>query len=454
MMKCKNVIPLILGSLFLVFFILGACKKDEEETPEPAKGVNVVQTDGSTDVEEGGATDTYTVALLSAPAADVTINVSPDNQLSVDKNELTFTAANWNVPQVVTVSAVDDDVPEGDHTGVISHTSVSTDAGWNAMTLPSLTVNITDNDASLILAGSRTAHYVIVDPQTGLDIVENEPDIHFVGRSCLGYLSRNVVIISPPGPGTFVNALYTMDRQTGSNPVKITDETVHDILYVSGSPVEPTLVFCSKMLSTFTDHIFTISESGANETQLTFIDEPVTIPDGKIAGKLVGARMPAFSPDGNHIVFNAFLREIGTNYAHNAVMIMEKDGSNKQVIFERPLETTHIEDPCWSADGNFVIFSYEDGGRRVVAANVSSKTVSEFTAQMEVDGTAVMNLSACPNQNKIVYNIHVPGGGKLYMVNYTTSGNTASISGSYTQLTIDNVGHGYAEPDWQRWDGK
>jgi hypothetical protein len=454
MMKSKNVLTILLGSLFLALFILGACKKDEDEPQEVPKGVVVTQTDGSTDVTEGGNTDTYSVALVSAPSDDVTINVSPDNQLSVDKNALVFTAADWNVAQEITVTAVDDDIPEGDHTGVISHTSVSDDAAWNALDLPELTVNITDNDVSLIMAGSRTGHYVIVDPQNGQDMVENEPDVHFVGRSCLGYLCRNVAIISPPGPGIFVNVIYTMDRQTAGNPVKITDETVHDVLYVSGSPVEPTLVFCSRVVATFTDHIFTISESGANETRLTFDAEPVVIPDGKVEAKLLGASMPAFSPDGGHIVFNAFLRESVTNFAHNAVMIMDKDGGNKEVLFDRQFETTHIDDPCWSADGDFVIFSYEDGGRRVVAVHVASKTVSEFTAQMEVDGTAVMNLSACPNQNKIVYNIHVPGGGKLYTVDYTTAGNTAAISGTYTQLTIDNVGHGYAGPDWQRWDGK
>lgn len=453
-MKSRKLLILIMTGAFLFLFILGACKKDETEDPAPVMGVTLTQTDGSTDVTEGGNTDTYTVVLIAAPASDVTIGISPDNQLTVDKNNLLFTTADWNVPQEVVVTAVDDDVPEGDHTGVISHTSMSNDANWNALSLPALTVNITDNDASLILAGSRSAHYVIVDPQTGTDIVENQPDVHFVGKMCLGYLSRNVVIVSPPGPGTFVNVLYTMDRQTASNPVQITDETVHDILFVSGSPIEPTLVFCSKMLATFTDHIFTISESGNNETQLTFDEEPINIPDGKVQGKLIGAHMPAFSPDGSKIVFHADLRETVTNFAHNAIMVMDKDGSNKEVIFDRPLETTHYEDPCWSANGEFVIFSYEESGRRVLAVHVASQTVSEFTAQMEVEGTAVMNLSACPNQNSIVYNIHVPGGGKLYTVNYTTSGSTASVSGNYSQLTIDNVGHGYAFPDWQCWDGK
>lgn len=90
-----------------------------------------------------------------------------------------------------------------------------------------------------------------------------------------------------------------------------------------------------------------------------------------------------------------------------------------------------------------------------MAVHVGSQTTSEFTAQMEVNGTAVMNLWTSPIENKIVYNTHTPGGGSLYMVNYTVAGNTASISGSHSQFTdAVAVGHGYAYPDWQSWDGQ
>jgi Tol biopolymer transport system component len=227
------------------------------------------------------------------------------------------------------------------------------------------------------------------------------------------------------------------------------------VLWVDGSDTEPRLVFCAKELVNNKNHIFAVNEDGSGLAQLTFDEEGVTCPGSKVATKLVGASMPSFSPDGMMIAFNVYLREINTNYAHNAVCLMDNGGGSKTVIFDVQKEETHYRDICWSMDGQFVIFSYENNGRRVMAIHVSSLAQSEFTTQMEVGGTAVENLWTSPIENKIVYNIHVPGGGSLYMVTYTTAGSTAAISGTYTQLNdAVAVGHGYAEPDWQKWDGK
>jgi hypothetical protein len=75
-------------------------------------GVTITQTGGSTQVTEGGATDTYTVVLNSAPTGDVTITLNSETQLSTNVPTLTFTAGNWNVAQTVTVTAVNDTVGE------------------------------------------------------------------------------------------------------------------------------------------------------------------------------------------------------------------------------------------------------------------------------------------------------------------------------------------------------
>ena len=82
--------------------------------------VLIVQSGGSTQVTEGGATDRYTVVLDTPPTANVVIAISPDAQVSVTPISLTFTSANWNIAQTVTVTAVDDAVAEGTHTGVIA----------------------------------------------------------------------------------------------------------------------------------------------------------------------------------------------------------------------------------------------------------------------------------------------------------------------------------------------
>jgi hypothetical protein len=111
-----------------------------------AAGITVTQSGGSTDVTEGGATDSFTVVLTSAPSADVVIALTPDAQVSVAPASLTFTPANWNVPQVVTVTAVDDAVVEGAHSGLIAFAVTSADLGYNGLAVASITVNVTDND--------------------------------------------------------------------------------------------------------------------------------------------------------------------------------------------------------------------------------------------------------------------------------------------------------------------
>jgi hypothetical protein len=109
-------------------------------------GVLISQSDGSTNVTEGGATDSYTVVLTSQPTYNVIVNISPDNQVSVDKTSLTFTSNNWNAPQIVTVTAVNDSVAEGNHSGTITHSVSSTDAIYNGISVDNVVAQITDND--------------------------------------------------------------------------------------------------------------------------------------------------------------------------------------------------------------------------------------------------------------------------------------------------------------------
>lgn len=116
-------------------------------TAASTTGATISQSGGTTSVTEGGATDSYTVVLNLAPTADVTITLNPGTQVTATPATLTFTAANWNVAQTVTVTAVDDALVEGVHTGTITHTSASADAAYNAIVIASITVNITDNDS-------------------------------------------------------------------------------------------------------------------------------------------------------------------------------------------------------------------------------------------------------------------------------------------------------------------
>ncbi len=106
----------------------------------------LAETGGRTEVSEQGVTDTYTLALNQPPKSDVTINIIPTAQVSVTPTSLTFTSANWNTAQTVTVSAVNDNAAEGDMMTNITHNVLSSDASFGGLTLPALAVSVIDND--------------------------------------------------------------------------------------------------------------------------------------------------------------------------------------------------------------------------------------------------------------------------------------------------------------------
>lgn len=117
-------------------------------------GLLITQTDSKTEVGEGGVTDTYTLALTSPPSANVTVSISPAvntavppvGQVVTDLSTVTFTPANWNTPQTVTVSAVNDANVEGDVTTLIHHTLQSADKAYAGLQSTPVVVTVNDND--------------------------------------------------------------------------------------------------------------------------------------------------------------------------------------------------------------------------------------------------------------------------------------------------------------------
>ncbi len=121
-------------------------------TDNDTAGITLIQTAGDIAAAEGGAAGTYTVVLTTQPAANVVITVRAGVEISVTPAQLTFTPANWNIAQTVTVGAVDDALIEGNHTARIAHVVASNDTAYNAYSLANLTVTLTDNDAVVAVA--------------------------------------------------------------------------------------------------------------------------------------------------------------------------------------------------------------------------------------------------------------------------------------------------------------
>jgi len=306
---------------------------------------------------------------------------------------------------------------------------------------------------SLIVAGSRVGHYVVVNPDNGLDRVEVAPQVQTLERVVLGYQSYKVLIMSPPGAGTGIHVIFSADRATGFNLIKLTSENDYNVIDVDGSPVAARVAYSARDNVNNYLNIYTMNEDGSGKAQLSFHEEGVECPT-KVATKLVGATFPAWSPDGSKIVFDGYLREVVTNHPHNAIIIMDSDGSNKTVVYSQPVEETWYRDISWCPDGQYLFFSLADGKRMVKALHIGTGNVSDLTVFLEVGGTEVENLWTSPNSSKLVYNLKVPGGGDLYTVTYQAiQGDFMTITGNPVMLTQPNIGHGYAQPDWQLYDG-
>jgi hypothetical protein len=172
-------------------------------TDNDTAGVTITES-GTTDVSEGGTTDSYDVLLDSQPEAGKTVTITiatADGQTTTTPTSLEFDETNWNVAQAVTVTAVDDAVAEGLHTGSVTHTATSTDTNYDGIAISGVIANITDND---------TAGVTITESGT-TDVSEGGPTD-----------SYDVVLNTQPQTGTTVTiTIATADGQTTTSPTSL-----------------------------------------------------------------------------------------------------------------------------------------------------------------------------------------------------------------------------------------
>jgi hypothetical protein len=98
---------------------------------------------------EAGGTATFSVSLATQPTANVTIPVSTGDPTegTVSTTLLTFTPANWNLPQVVTITGVDDAVYDLDVAyPIFLGAATSADPAYNGLDPADVAVTNTDND--------------------------------------------------------------------------------------------------------------------------------------------------------------------------------------------------------------------------------------------------------------------------------------------------------------------
>jgi hypothetical protein len=180
---------------------------EDEPTGEP--GINVSKF--SLNLSEDGATDTTEVSLNSRPTSDVTITLGSDGGVLFSVNgaiptvtpTLNFTPDNWNQPQTVTVTAVDDaDYEPGAGTMIYFEPISTQDPLYKDVFPPSGWATIADNDAAPDVAPPEAQ-------AMSADVWEDNPVVELQGN---GYsASENGVveymIVSQPVEGGAVTMI-------------------------------------------------------------------------------------------------------------------------------------------------------------------------------------------------------------------------------------------------------
>ena len=103
-------------------------------------------------IEAAGAAHSasFTVALDAQPSGDVTLTLTHGADVSLDQATLSFTSANWNSAQTVTVTAVDDSIDEAASESFSIDLSAS-GGGYDGVTAQ-VTGSVTDDDTATFTA--------------------------------------------------------------------------------------------------------------------------------------------------------------------------------------------------------------------------------------------------------------------------------------------------------------
>lgn len=204
--------------------------------PEPS--YSVTQSGGSTVVSESGTTDGFSVTLGSKPTSNVVFRVTSGDagEVAAGPSTLTFTPDNWNTPQTVTVTGVDDAVIDGDQVATVT-VSVNDAASDDAFDpLPDQSVQVTNRD-------NDVAGFTVSESGGGTVVSESGTSDDFTVVLDVKPSSDVVFSVSVPANDEVTLGPTSLTFTTGNwnTPQSVTVTGVDDAL-LDGNQVTPVTV--------------------------------------------------------------------------------------------------------------------------------------------------------------------------------------------------------------------
>ena len=157
-------------------------------------------------VAEGGS-DTYTVVLDGSPSSNVVITVTSGNMdVTVSPARLTFTPANWNTAQTVTVRAAQDADAASDAAAIAHAVDAARSANeFDLVTVAGVTVTVTDDET----AGATVSETTLTVAEGGSDTYTVKLDAQPASDVVITVTSGNMDVTVSPARLTFTPANWS-----------------------------------------------------------------------------------------------------------------------------------------------------------------------------------------------------------------------------------------------------
>jgi len=159
---------------------------------------------------EAGGTARFSVALNSPPSGEVTIHVESNAPWEgiPDRETLTFTPENWDVPQVVTVTGVDDEFLDGDIVYKID--LFASGGGYDDVWRPVAVVNLDDEAYTYASRDVPKNFSKVRETDSTLTVSDSYPIQGLAISISVTAEPQSMTLIAPDGSSQPVWAPYTL----------------------------------------------------------------------------------------------------------------------------------------------------------------------------------------------------------------------------------------------------
>ena len=164
----------------------------------------------------GGSTATFTATLQSQPSNDVSfpLTLSDATEGSISQTVLAFSTLNWNIPQIVTVTSLDDLIVDGNVQYTIQiAASTLPDPFYSSVPTQTITVTNSDNDVAGVTVTPQQPQLRVLEQgttqQTVVVVLTSQPISNVVVVSSV---SDNSEVVLVTGQLTFSSTSWNVPQ--------------------------------------------------------------------------------------------------------------------------------------------------------------------------------------------------------------------------------------------------